>query len=171
MTLLVALAAGAALALQVPATVAPDAPLVLRAGTEVPLRTIEELSSKHARQGQRFGLQVDEEVRVGGYLVIPRGARATGEVTRIFEKGIFGRAGKIELQLLFVEVDGQRIRLNGQMREKGEPGTGALIAAAFVIFTMASFISGTSAVLPAGTSLVGSVHHDVRFAPKAQSAR
>jgi len=161
-TLAIGLAA-AVLALQVPAAVPLEPSLVLRAGTDVSMKTSEELSSKHAHQGQRFGLEVDEDVRVDGHLVIPRDAHATGEITRIYEKGLFGRSGKIELQLLFIEVGGQQIRLNGQMREKGKPGTGAVIAAALVVFSMASFISGTSAVLPVGTSVTGSIHHDVQF--------
>ena len=73
-------------------------PPVLLAGTPVRMETAEPLSSKTAREGQRFEMTVIEEVRVGGLLVIPKGARGVGEVSRVKEKGVFGKSGKLRIR-------------------------------------------------------------------------
>jgi hypothetical protein len=42
-------------------------------------------------------------------VVTPKGTRAVGEVSRIVDKGVFGKAGKIEVRVLFLELGGRRI--------------------------------------------------------------
>ena len=120
-----------------------------------------ELRSMTAHQGETFPLTVAEDVRVGPYLVIPKGSPALGQVARIGEKGMFGRSGKLDLALLYVEVGGKRIRLTGQTRKKGTPGTGPVLVTAILVGGWSGFISGTSAVLPAGSLLTAYVLNDV----------
>ena len=69
----------------------PDAN-VLRAGTAVQLRMSEELSTKKKklRVGQRFQLEVADAVTLNGQTVIPVGSPATGEVTDVRNKGMWG---------------------------------------------------------------------------------
>ena len=135
--------------------------LVLRYGTKVPMRTVEPLSSKRARQGQRFDLEVSEDVRVDGMLVIPKGAHGIGEVSRVVTKGVMGKAGKLEVRVLFVEVGGARIRLDGTARDRGESGVAPVALAAPLIGVSAGFFTGTSAVIPAGSPIDGFVFKDV----------
>ena len=138
--------------------------LVLAAGTEVRLATGVELHSMTARQGQIFPLTVTEDVRVGPYLVIPKGSPAAGQIARVGEKGMFGRSGKLDLAVLYVEVGGKRVRLTGQTRKKGKPGTAPVIAAAILVGEWSGFISGTSARVPAGAQLTAFVFEDVPLA-------
>lgn len=140
---------------------AAQAPAVLAAGTPVALRTLQSMSSKDAIQGQRFPLEVTEDVLVQGALVIPKGARAVGEVSRVLEKGMFGKAGKLEVRILFVEVGGARIRLDGVVRDKGESGLGPVVLAAPLIGLSAGMFSGTHAMIPAGTLVTGHVYQDL----------
>jgi hypothetical protein len=58
---------------------------ILRTGTEVPLRLSEELTTKgkRLRVGQRFHMQVAEDVKVQGITVIPVGSPAVGEITDV----------------------------------------------------------------------------------------
>lgn len=148
--------AGANVAGQVPER------LTLGAGTPVPLVTLDEVSSKTHGQGDRFALKVRDDVSVAGYIVIPRGAGAVGEVVRHTAKGGFGRAGELEVQLLHVEVNGRRIRLAGDLGNAGKDATipGAVVGAVIGGF-LASAIVGKHAVIPEGTSITGYVHRDV----------
>lgn len=141
---------------------------VLRHGTRVPMQTVEPLSSKRARQGQRFDLEVSEDVRVDGLLVIPKGAHGVGEVSRIVEKGLMGKPGKLEVRVMFVEVGGTRIRLDGKARDKGGSGAaGVIIMAPLVGLTTAALVTGKSAVIPAGSTIDGFVYQDVPLARPA----
>ncbi|HYD37325.1 MAG TPA: hypothetical protein VEA60_06905 [Allosphingosinicella sp.] len=134
--------------------------LVLRHGTRVPMKTVEPLSSKRARQGQRFELEVSEEVRVDGLLVIPKGARGVGEVSRVVAKGVMGKPGKLEVRVMFVEIGGARIRLDGTARDRGQSGAGPVVLAAPLIGVSAGLFTGTSAVIPAGSAIDGYVYKD-----------
>ena len=140
---------------------AAQAPAVLAAGTPVVLKTLQPLSSKDAVQGQRFALEVTEDVLVQGALVIPKGARGVGEVSRVVEKGMYGKSGKLEVRVLFVEIGGTRIRLDGAVRDKGKSNLGAVVVAAPLIGLVAGFVSGTHAVIPAGTAVTGHVYQDL----------
>ena len=93
---------------------------MLRAGTPVPLVTLAEISSKTHKHGDRFELAVSEDVLVDGQVAIPRDARAIGEIAEHRAKGAFGRAGRLEIQLLHVEAAGRRIRLDGALADKGK---------------------------------------------------
>lgn len=142
-------------------SMAPAGTPVLRAGTRVPMRTTQALSSKTARQGERFSLEVTEPVLVDGLVVIPKGATGVGEVRRVVEKGVFGKSGKLEVQVLFVEVAGSRIRLDGRARDKGSSGVAPVAIAMPLIGISSAFISGTSARIPAGAPLDGFVYQDL----------
>jgi len=147
------------------AVAAPPAPagrtLVLRYGTPVPMKTLQPLSSKRVHQGQRFDLEVSDDVRVEGMLVIPKGARGVGEVSRVVTKGVMGKAGKLEVRVMFVEVGGTRIRLDGVARDRGESGVAPVALAAPLIGVSAGLFTGTSAVIPAGSVINGYVFADV----------
>jgi hypothetical protein len=152
------LVAGAPLGAQ-PATAGP-AP-VLRHGTRVPMRTVEPLSSKRARQGQRFDLEVTDDVRVEDMLVIPKGARGVGEVSRVVTKGVMGKPGELTVRVMFVEVGGTRIRLDGTATDRGESGVAPVALAAPLIGVSAGLFTGTSATIPAGSTIDGYVYKDV----------
>jgi hypothetical protein len=134
---------------------------VLSHGTRVPMRTVEPLSSKHVRQGQRFALEVSDDIRVDGLLVIPRGARGVGEVSRVVTKGMMGKRGRLDVRVLFVEVGGTRIRLDGTASDRGRSGAAPVALAAPLIGVSAGFFTGTSAVIPAGSPIDGYVFTDL----------
>lgn len=161
----------AAILLAAPPAIAQPVPaatqLVLRQGTPVPMKTVQPLSSKRAVQGQRFDLEVVDEVRVEGMLVIPKGAHGVGQVSRVVTKGMMGKPGKLEVRILYVEAGGQRIRLDGKGKDKGSSGAGGVLIAAPLIGMSAAFVTGKSAVIPAGSTLEGVVFQDVPLARPA----
>ena len=148
-----------------PAQPATEEAIVLRAGTPVPLLTVSEVSSKTHKQGDRFEMTVSEDVVVAGQIVIPRNARAVGQVAEHSAKGAFGRAGKLEIELLHVEAAGRRIRLDGALTEKGKGNIAPAVAAGVIVAgVLGATIRGKNAEIPAGTRLTGYVHRDLPLA-------
>ena len=154
--------------------VAPVAPAnaVLRAGTPVSLKLLEEVTTKNkaARVGQRINLEVAAPVEVEGQVVIPAGTPAWGELTGVRNKGMWGKSGKLDAQLLFMRLNGRQIRLSGAFDDKGVTGTGAVVGAILLIPVAGFFMTGTSALLPKGGTVGGFIDEDVPLAFAAASA-
>jgi hypothetical protein len=140
---------------------------VLRVGTEIPLRLIEELTTKGKRLhvGDRFHMETAAPVMVQGVNVIPVGSPAMGEITDARNKGMWGRSGHLSARILYVTVNGRQIRLSGAFDDKGVVGgVGAVAVSAFIAWPAGFFITGTSARLPIGTIVKGFVDEDVPLA-------
>lgn len=146
----------------------------LRAGTSVPLKTLTELSTKgkKLRVGDRFNLEVAEPVMVDGVTVIPVGSPAIGEITSVRNKGMWGKSGAIEVRMLYTTVNGRQIRLSGATDDKGVTGTAGVVGAVVLLPIAGFFLTGTSAVIPAGSAITGFVQEDVplSFAKAAEPA-
>ena len=78
----------------------------LPAGTLVSLSPMQEISSKHMREGQRFPFVVVEDVVENGVVVIPRGSSATGIVTAQTGRAIGGKSGKFDISFESVSANG-----------------------------------------------------------------
>jgi hypothetical protein len=146
---------------------APMTSAILRVGTEVPLRLVEELTTKgkKLRVGDRFHLETSEPVMVQGVNVIPVGSPAMGEITDARNKGMWGKSGHLAARILYVTVNGRQIRLSGAFDDKGVAGGIGAVAVSTVIFLPAGFfMTGTSARVPAGTIIKGFVDEDVPLA-------
>jgi hypothetical protein len=140
---------------------------VLRVGTEIPLRLIEELTTKGKKLhvGDRFHMETAAPVMVQGVNVIPVGSPAMGEITDARNKGMWGRSGHLSARILYVTVNGRQIRLSGAFDDKGVVGgVGAVAVSAFIAWPAGFFITGTSARLPIGTIVKGFVDEDVPLA-------
>ena len=142
-----------------------DAPIVaqpvetaafaLPANTEIMLRVNEEINSRRAHEHDMFNLTVVSDVRLGQYVVIPAGTRAVGEVTWLTGRGMFGKSGKMDVALRYIDLNGRQIPIEGTFRQEGEGNTVATIAAVVLVAPVAGlFITGHSAVIPAGRQLV-----------------
>src|SRR5881396_3847233 len=81
------------------------APLMLAAGTRVPLTASDTISTRHAKAGDSFSAMVSEDVRdATGRVVIPAGARVSGTITAADPAPNPNSAGKIELAVSNVTV-------------------------------------------------------------------
>lgn len=147
---------------------------ILRVGTEVPLRLRHELTTKgkQLRVGHRFQLETSEPVLVNGVNVVPVGSPAVGEITSIRNKGMWGKSGHLGARILYVTVNGRQIRLSGAFDDKGVAGgIGAVAVSAIVFLPAGFFMTGTSAMVPAGTIIKAFVDEDVPLAmPVTQQA-
>src|SRR3954467_10117333 len=144
------------------AIIAPATGTVLRAGTEVPMRLEEGLDSndKSLREGQQFRMTVANDVRLGNVVVIPAGSPATGEITDIRRKGMWGKSGRINARVLNVRVGDRLIRLTGTFDDKGVTGTAGVVAAIAFVPIAGFFMTGTSAKIPAGGGVKGFLDED-----------
>jgi hypothetical protein len=143
--------------------VAPTTSNILRAGTKVPLKMAEGLSTqgKKLLVGQRFQMEVAEAVMLDSHIVIPAGSPA---VTDVRNKGMWGKSGRINARALYVRVNGRQIRLTGQLDDKGVTGTAGVVAAIAFIPVAGFFTTGTSAKIPLGAPVVAFLDEDLTIA-------
>ena len=145
---------------------------ILRAGVEVPLRMEEGLDSnnKALRVGQQIRMSVASDVRLGTAVVIPAGSSATGEITDLRRKGMWGKSGRINARVLNVRVGDRLIRLTGTFDDKGVTGTAGVVAAIAFVPIAGFFMTGTSAKIPAGGGVKAFLDEDLTIAAPAAPA-
>ena len=163
-----------ALALATPSLISAQATLVvggaqqsvLRAGTEVPMKTREELTTKGKalRVGQRFEIETAEPILLNGQTVIPAGTPGVGEITSVRNKGMWGKSGNIEARALYLRVGDRQIRLSGVMNDKGVTGTAGVVGAVAFVPVAGFFLTGTSANIPLGAPVKAFLDEDVPVA-------
>jgi hypothetical protein len=144
---------------------ASAADLLLPQGTPLLLELKSPLSSIHSRPGDRFYLVVAEPVIVDGQTIIPAGARAVGEVTRVQRKGDFGKSGELAISLRHAMVGATAVPIEGHEDRTGETGDSDGIAAASILLT--GLLTGKSASISPGTRLQARTSADVRLPPPA----
>ena len=115
----------------------------LPAGTLISLTSLQELSSKHIKEGERYQFIVVNDVVDNGVVVIPRGSNASGIITMETGRGIVGKSGKFDVTFESVSANGVTFPLSGIHRQEGKGNTvGALLGS--------MWISGHSAVMLPG---------------------
>ncbi|MFL6856425.1 MAG: hypothetical protein ACJ8EB_00795, partial [Allosphingosinicella sp.] len=142
--------------------------VVLPKQTLVRLMVMNEVNSREAKPGTRFPLRVDENVVVGGAVVIPVGARAWGVVTEIAPNKALGKPGKIGARLLYVEAPGgDRVALVGEEQTRGNAGGDKMAMASAAFGPFALLVKGNIGKLKAGFIFDGYIAADRLFDPAA----
>ena len=163
---------------------APKPPLAfgLTEDTPVRIRLARTMSSKDARVDERVDFEVFDDVKVGGVVVIERGAMAIATVTEAHPKRRMGRSGKLHINIDYVRLaNGEKVLLRAV---KGGNGgnhiaamTGAMVATSIVFFPAAPlflFMHGKDITIPKGTEVTAYVAADTPLDPakfSKQSAR
>jgi len=139
---------------------------ILRAGTPVQLKLEEGLDSndKTVREGNQFRMSVANDVMLGRMVVIPAGSPATGEITDIRRKGMWGKSGRITARVLNVRVGDRLIRMSGSFDDKGTTGTAGVVASVAFVPIAGFFVTGTSAKIPAGSGVKAFLDEDLAVA-------
>jgi hypothetical protein len=147
------------------AVVESPAPAMARAGTPLRLMVWNEVSTRSAKPGDRFLLVLDSAVSVGGQTIIPRGAKAWGEVVAAKASGMAGRSGKLETKLLHIEVAGREVPIApasaADVAKKGEAGTLQVVLATVALTPWGPFARGNNARLKAGHMIEAVLGADV----------
>ena len=148
------------------APVGAPAVLMLRSGTAVPLRTLEQLTTngKQLHVGQRLNLETTGAVATNGVVVIPVGSHAVAEVTNVRNKGMWGKSGAIHARMVLVNVNGHDVRMSGTFDSRGETGTAGVVGAIAILPVAGFFMTGTSATMPMNTQVTGYLDEDVLLA-------
>jgi hypothetical protein len=88
---------------------------------------------------------------------------------------MWGKSGHLAARILYLTVNGRQIHLSGTFDDKGVAGgVGAVAVSALVFLPAGFFMTGTSAVVPAGSTVKGFIDEDVPLniaaAPQAPMA-
>lgn len=140
---------------------APDGATIeeLPAGSEVILEFTSELSSATAKPGQIFTTAVTVDILLDDAVAIPKGAIATGHVTKVTGSGGMGGRGTIAVMLDSLEVRGKGYGLSGSLTyqppvnrraEIGAVALGGIVGA--VLFRGRDAVLGPGRQLTAATS-------------------
>ena len=126
-------------------------------GTEVDLQFIEKLSSATAVEGQRFNLEVDQTVKIDGKKVIPAGAKAVGTVVNAKKRGFMGKAGELDIQINYVLVNDERLKLRASSGREGEGRVGATVALTVIFGPLGLLKRGKNIEVMPGTVITAYV--------------
>lgn len=142
---------------------------ILPAGTAVHFLTRTELSSRDGRVGEEVDLEVAEDVILNGRVAIAAGTPAVGEVTAVRHRGVWGQGGMIEVELRHVRLADRTIPVSGRFSESQRPRNGAVMASLALLPVFALLLTGSHAVIPAGTFAVGHTLESVEIETAGQA--
>ncbi len=136
-------------------------------GTPLTLATRTQISTKDARPGDRIYLRVAESLTFDGQVVVPVGAPAVGEVVRSDRNGHFGKKGKLDINLLYVQTPSGPVQIEGVTNKEGSSGTVASFATIAIVSPLGFLIHGTSATIPFGSTIHAYLAEPLRFTEQA----
>ncbi|WP_147391841.1 hypothetical protein [Pelagerythrobacter aerophilus] len=145
---------------------APQPATRLPAGTEIALKMAQEVTTKGRgwEEGDQFNLNVASPVMLGDFVVIPEGTKAVGRITWLTSRGAFGKSGKMDIELEYLELAGRRINIDGTYRQEGNGATLATVGGVIAAGIFAGFITGRSGVIPQGRELMATLESDLPVA-------
>jgi hypothetical protein len=133
--------------------------IIVPEGTDVKLKLLEAVSSRTSKVGDPVALEVAEDLRVNGTVVVPKGAKAKGEITVAKKSGMMGKAGDLALQPYYVRAGDIKIELRGTKNAEGDSRVGKAIVLT-AISGLGVLKRGKDAVVPEGTPLTAFVTKD-----------
>lgn len=140
-----------------------DSGTVLKQGTPISLATEAEMNSNENRAGDRIDLRVLDAVSLNGRTIIPIGTRGVGEITFVKKKGMWGKSGKLEFRPLYISLGDRQIPISARTntKGKGETGTAGVVASIVVLPLAGFFVTGTSAIIPRGSTVSAELSEDL----------
>jgi len=149
----------------------PSEPLYLHDGTPVRMRLTKNLSSADAKTGDTIDFEVLDDVMVGDFLVIKRGAVAIGSVTDAEKKKRMARGGKLDVTIDYVRlVSDEKVALRGVKETSGGGHTGAMtggiVVTALIVWPAAPFflfMHGKDTVIPRDTEITAYVNGEIKL--------
>lgn len=128
--------------------------LTIKAGTPVPVRIDESVSSETATAGQTVRCFVTRDVVVDDFIVIKAGTEVVAEVTYSQKTGTLGKEGKVFLVVRnTVAVDNTIVPLRANLSQTGDEK----VALSWMV---CPFIKGTQSMIPSGTETKAYVDYD-----------
>lgn len=136
--------------------------------TPIKLKLTRTISSKDAKVGDRVDFEVLEDVKAGDVVVVRQGGRAMATVTEAHSKRSFGRSGKLNVNVDYLQlVNGDKVPLRaikgGSGGSRTGAMTGAVVATSIIFFPAAPlffFIKGKNITIPQGTEITAYIAAD-----------
>lgn len=135
-------------------------PQLLPRDTPVELMAVTEVRTDKVSPGTQFRLRLNKPVMLGSAVIVPVGATAYGEVVASSAAGGLGQTGKLQARLLYLEHQGLRIPLEGEVSAKGQGGGSAAVAT-ILAGPVGLFHRGNNAKIKGGEIIVAFVAQDV----------
>jgi hypothetical protein len=132
-------------------------------GTAINLATRTQISTKDNKSGDKIYFDVAESLLFRGQVVVPAGSVAVGEVSRVQRNRHFGRKGKLEIRLLYVQTPHGPVRLSGSAYDEGVSGTAASVATMLFVSGLGFLIHGTSGYIQPGAPVQAYLADPLRF--------
>jgi hypothetical protein len=131
---------------------------VLHEGTPFRMKINRTISSADATVGETVDFSTLDDVKVGDFIVVPKGSTAIATVTEAQSKRRMGRGGKLNVNIDYVRLPtGEKLALRGVqgVTGGGHVGamTGAMVATSIVFFPAAPlflFVKGKDITIPQG---------------------
>ena len=131
-------------------------------GTPVILRTTEEINSKTKNVNEIVNLEVARNVTINGKVVIKAGTPATATIISLEQKGMIGKAGKVQISLEATKaVDGQRIALRSIVTQSGKDEQTTALAGGIICCPLFLLMKGKEATIPMGTEIKAYTETDI----------
>lgn len=156
---------------------APEPSGTLPAGTIIRLRTVQEVDSKHAKDGDMLPLEVMRDVKVGELVVIAKHTPVAATLAQVHRAPRGLRRGSLALEVKTIsDIAGNPIAVKATRRATGpgdrqaEAYTEAVLSMGFLAPPLI-FLHGDEAVLPRGAEIDPTVSQDVALNVSALSQR
>lgn len=124
--------------------------VVIKAGSVIPLQSINQLKAADAEEGQLVDFRVKQDVKVNGLCAIPSGTLVRGKVTEAKKSSVAGTKGRLKISITTMNLPSgdplfftdTEVRISGKNRTPLAVVTGLLLWPCI-------FIPGSKAVMPA----------------------
>jgi hypothetical protein len=143
----------------------PSRGCLIREGDQISLKFANALTSKTANQGDPVEFVLDDDLKVGETVVVPKGAHALATVSEAKKAGMLGKPGELSVQLEYLVAGGNRVRIRGTKGREGESKTGATVALTVLFGPIGLIKHGKNVEIPAGTPLTAYVDQDTWLPP------
>lgn len=137
--------------------------ILIPEGSAIKLTLKQRLDSgdKDLKVGDKVRLQADNNVTVGGHVIIKRHAEAEGHIIEKKRSSWLGRKGKIDFKIDWVTaVDGTKIPLRAVAKRGGKSHGAGMVAAAALVSPVSLFMRGKNAVIKRGTKFTSYVNSE-----------
>lgn len=162
-------AAATPVAAEIVAQKMADGP-ALPLNTEIPLSVSKTFTTKEAKVGDKLDFTVARDIMMGDYVVIPRGTPAHGRIARRTGVGAWGKPGKMDFDLVDIQLREHTIPVSGHYRVIGAGNTGATVTTAILAGVFATLVTGHTAVVAEGSEWKAHTAERVPFTTAAATA-
>jgi hypothetical protein len=129
----------------------------LRDGTPVKLRVVNAVSSAASISGDRFGLELHEDLHDGKLLFAKAGAHAVGTVSHAKRAGMIGKGGELNVRVEYLKVGDSKVMLRGS---RAVDGTSKSVASWLTFGTINLVRKGKNVEIPQGSIVKAYVDDD-----------